>query len=83
MVTASPTSQAAGKVSANKASASEITAALQAAGVPNASRWAREVEEYRPYATDDSSFSKLRGELAKYNPSPDVVNKIVSALSLP
>jgi hypothetical protein len=71
-----------GKVNANTASMAEIQAALEAAGVPNAGRWAREVTEYRPYATNDPTFGSLVQNLAKYNPSPDVVNKIVSALSL-
>ena len=69
------------KVNANTASIDQIQAALESAGVPNAARWAREVDEYRPYPTDDPSFAKLRQNLAKYNPSPDVVEKIVSALS--
>jgi hypothetical protein len=69
-------------VNANTASVDQLQAALQAAGVPNADRWAREVDEYRPYPTDDPTFAKLRQNLAKYNPSPDVVEKIISALSL-
>lgn len=73
---------AARKVNANTATQGEIEQALQANGVPNAARWAREVVEYRPYPTDDPSFGKLRQELAKYNPSPDVVDKIVASLSL-
>ncbi|MCU1377948.1 MAG: hypothetical protein JWN29_931 [Acidimicrobiales bacterium] len=73
---------AVGKVNANTASMAEIQAALEAAGVPNASRWAREVTEYRPYPTNDPTFGSLIQNLAKYNPSPDVVNQIVSALTL-
>jgi hypothetical protein len=68
-------------VNANTASRDEIQRALEAAGVPNAARWAGEVVEYRPYPTDDPSFAKLRQELAKYNPGPDVVDKIVGALT--
>jgi hypothetical protein len=60
----------------------ELTAAFQAAGIPNAARWAREVEEYRPYPADDPTFAKLRAELAKYNPGPGVVDQIVAALAL-
>ena len=71
---------AAGKVSANDASAEEIAAALEAAGVTNASRWAREIAEYRPYPTDDPTFAKLRDELAKYNPGDGVVDLIVATL---
>jgi ABC-type glycerol-3-phosphate transport system substrate-binding protein len=73
---------ATGKVDANKASVAELQAAFEAAGISNAAKWAREVEEYRPYPTDDPSFAKLRSELAKYNPSPEVLTKIVAALSL-
>jgi ABC-type enterochelin transport system substrate-binding protein len=68
------------KVSANEASVNEIAAALAAAGVDNADRWAREVAEYRPYATDDPDLTRLRDELAKYNPAPGVVDTIISVL---
>jgi hypothetical protein len=70
------------KVNANSASIPELQEAFEAAGIPNAARWAREVDEYRPYPTDDPSFGKLRSELAKYNPSPDVLQKILASLSL-
>jgi hypothetical protein len=70
------------KVNANTASQAEIQQALEAAGVPNAARWAREVEEYRPYPTNDPSFAKLRQELAKYNPAPGVVDQIVATVTL-
>ena len=69
------------KVSANTATVDDIAAALDAAGVPNADRWAHEVEEYRPYPPDDPNLTKLRDNLAKYNPGEDTVNKIVSALT--
>ncbi|MFG1705382.1 hypothetical protein ACFLIM_19510 [Nonomuraea sp. M3C6] len=81
--TAAPASSGAsqaGKVSANTASESEITAALEAAGVDNAARWTREVMEYRPYAADDPNLTSLRDNLAKYNPGQQTVDKIVSAL---
>ncbi|MGE3857550.1 MAG: hypothetical protein AB7G21_11410 [Dehalococcoidia bacterium] len=68
------------KVSANTGSRAEIQAALQAAGVPNAANWTREVLEYRPYPADDANLTKLRQNLAKYNPGPGVVDAIVSAL---
>lgn len=74
----SPTGE---KVSANTASDSEIEAALSAAGVPNAARWAHEVVEYRPYPADDPDLKKLRDNLAKYNPGEETVDKIVSALT--
>ena len=70
------------KVNANTASIDQIQQALDANGVPNAARWAREVDEYRPYPTNDPSMAKLRQELAKYNPAPDVVGKIVASLTL-
>ena len=70
------------KVSANEASEAELVAALTAAGVEDPDKWAKEIQEYRPYPTDDPGFTKLRGELAKYNPGPGVVDKIVSALEL-
>jgi hypothetical protein len=73
---------AAGKANANTASHDELAAALTAAGVDNAERWAREIDEYRPYPTDDPTFAKLRGELEKYGPSKETVDLIVSALSL-
>lgn len=75
--------QTTGKVSANNATRAELTAALQAAGVPSAANWAREVEEYRPYPTNDPNMAKLRQELAKYNPAAGVVDQIVATLSLP
>jgi hypothetical protein len=68
------------KVSANTASEEEITAALTAAGVSNPGRWAEEVVEYRPYPADDPNLTKLRDNLAKYNPGQETVDKIVSAL---
>jgi hypothetical protein len=70
-----------GKVSANTASESEITAALQAAGVDNAARWTREVMEYRPYPANDPKLTSLRDNLAKYNPGQETVDKIVSVLT--
>jgi DNA uptake protein ComE-like DNA-binding protein len=72
---------AAEKVSANTASENEIAAALKAAGVSNAERWAHEVVEYRPYPADDPNLAKLRENLAKYNPGQETTDKIVSALT--
>ena len=69
------------EVSANTASASEIESALSATGVSNAARWAHEVVEYRPYPADDPNLTKLRDNLAKYNPGQETVDKIVSALT--
>jgi ABC-type glycerol-3-phosphate transport system substrate-binding protein len=80
--TASAAATSTATVSANDASVQELQAAFEAAGIANAGRWAREVAEYRPYPTDDPTFAKLRGELAKYNPAPGVVDQIVSVLEL-
>ena len=68
------------KVSANTATRAELEAALTAAGVPNAAKWANEIEEYRPYAADDPKLTQLRKALAKYNPSADQLEKIMSVL---
>lgn len=76
---ATATASAVQKVNANTATIAQIQAALEAAGVSNASRWAREVEEYRPYPADPT-WAKLRQELAKYNPGPGVVDQIISVL---
>ncbi len=70
----------AAKVSANQASEQELATAFEAAGIPNARKWAEEVTEYRPY--DEPTFAKLRRELAKYNPAPGVVDKIIATLEL-
>jgi hypothetical protein len=67
-------------VSANDASESDLVTAFETAGIPNAEKWAEEVMEYRPY--DEPTFAKLRDELAKYNPGPGVVDKIISTLEL-
>lgn len=69
------------KVSANTATAEEITAALEAAGVQNAERWTKEVMEYRPYDEADASLGQLRTELLKYNPSDDQLTRILSVLT--
>ena len=71
------------KASANNATAAQLQAAFEAGGVPNASRWVIEVQEYRPYPTDDPTFAKLKSNLAKYNPSADTLSRILAALSLP
>lgn len=68
------------KVSANNASEEELVAAFEAAGIANASKWADEVVEYRPYPTDDPNFTQLREELAKYNPEPGVIDQIIANL---
>ncbi len=37
--------------------------------------------EYRPYPADDPNLTKLRDNLAKYNPGQETTDKIVSALT--
>lgn len=70
------------KVSANNATAAQLQAAFEAAGIPSAAQWAKEVQEYRPYPANDPTMAKLRQNLAKYNPAAGVVDKIVATLSL-
>jgi hypothetical protein len=77
---ASPDTTASGRVSANTATNAELVAALTAAGVPNADRWAREIEEYRPYDTADTTLQKLQDNLAKYDPSAETLAGILAAL---
>ena len=72
-----------GKLSANNATEEELEAAFEAAGIPNASEWTHEVEEYHLYPVDDTDFAKFRGDLAKYNPGPGVVDGIIALLELP
>ena len=78
--TTGSSSSTAGTVSANDASQAEIAAALDAAGVANADRWADEVVEYRPYDDASEGFPRLREELAKYNPADGVIDSIIAVL---
>jgi hypothetical protein len=69
------------KVDANEASIDDLATAFEAAGVLNAERWAREVDEYRPYSgTDD--WAKLKQELSKYNIDDATLAKILSVLEV-
>lgn len=77
--TQSPSSPALTRVDPNTASVEELTAALEAAGVPNAERWAREVEEHRPY-NGAADLVRLRQELNKSNIDEATFAKIVSVL---
>ncbi len=74
---------AGGKVSANNATAEELEAAFAAAGVSNAKALAHEVEHNRPFAVDDTDFTKLRRGLAEHNAAPEVVDAIIAKLKLP
>jgi DNA uptake protein ComE-like DNA-binding protein len=68
------------RVNANDASVEELAAAFEAAGIPNAARWAHEVEEYRPYS--DDGWAHLRQELSKYNIDDATFEQIVATLEL-
>jgi hypothetical protein len=76
-----PAASAAGKINANTASQDELTAVFETAGISNASKWAREVAEYRPYP-DDPTWAQLRHELAKYNIDPTVLEQIIALLEV-
>ncbi|MFM2106229.1 MAG: hypothetical protein RL338_1261 [Chloroflexota bacterium] len=79
--TASPAASVpAGKVSANNASEEEIVAALEGAGVEDADEWAEEIVEYRPYADAEALEETLTEELAKYNPTQETLDAILSVL---
>ncbi len=79
VVTIPPAATAGGKVNINTASTSDLEHAFDAVGVTNARRWAREVDEYRPYPKDPD-YGKLRQELGKYNISPEILALIISTL---
>ncbi len=78
--TAKDTAKSTPKVSANTASEDAIAAALKAVGVGSPNRWAAEVVEYRPYATDDLGLAKLKDSLLKYNPTQKTLDQILSVL---
>jgi len=71
------------KVSANHAGVAAMTLTFQATGVSDARRWARRVEQQRPYPESDPSFAALRARLAPFHPSAATMERIVSALELP
>jgi DNA uptake protein ComE-like DNA-binding protein len=68
-------------VDANNASIDELATAFEAVGVANAERWAREVDEYRPYSGADD-WAKLKQELSKYNIDDATLAKILSVLEV-
>ena len=82
-ITKAPTTAttASGKVNANTATIDELAAAFTTAGIPNAEKWAAEVDEYRPYP-DDPKWGKLRAELGKYKIDPAVLEKIIATLEI-
>jgi len=60
-----------------------MTLTLQAAGVTRARTWAARIERHRPYPTSDTAFAMLRKQLAKYDPAPATMHRILAALRLP
>ena len=74
-----PPASTGAKVNINDASVADMEATFDAIGVTNANRWAKEVEEYRPYPKDPQ-FAKLRQELGKYNIAPKILELIISVL---
>ena len=72
-----------GKVSANNATVKELEAAFAAAGISNAKALAHEVDHNRPFAVDDTDFTKLRRGLAEHNAAPEVVDAVIAELKLP
>ncbi|MEP7161078.1 MAG: hypothetical protein ABI746_08230, partial [Dermatophilaceae bacterium] len=63
------------------ASVDQITQALTAAGVDNAARWAKEIEEYRPYTADNLSSTVTR-ELGKYGIDNATLAKILATVKV-
>lgn len=80
--TAAAAVAASGTVDPNNASAEEIAATIEAAGIDNADKWADEIKEYGPYDGSDAGWETLRGELAKYNASPEVIDQIIALLAV-
>ena len=70
-------------LSANNATRAELQAEFEAAGISNASLWAREVDGYRPYPEDDPDLTKLRTGLAEHNADPGIVDALIALLELP
>jgi hypothetical protein len=68
------------KISINSSSDKDIAAALRANHVDDPEQWARRIGEDRPYPTTDRNLTKLRQDLARYNPDPQTLNKIIATL---
>ena len=83
VVSGTLSAEPAAKLSANNAYRAELQAGFEAAGISNASLWAREVDECRPYPEDDPDLTKLRTGLAEHNADPGVVDAIIALLELP
>lgn len=70
-----------GTVSANTATAAQLVTAFTAHGVPTPDRWAAEVNEYRPYPTDDPTMAKLRTALVKERADDPTLAAIFASLT--
>ncbi|MDT7706291.1 MAG: hypothetical protein QOG20_1898 [Pseudonocardiales bacterium] len=68
------------KTSINSPSDKDIAAALRANQVDDPEQWARRIGVDRPYPTTDRNLTKLRQDLAQYNPDPETLNKIIATL---
>jgi hypothetical protein len=72
---------ATGTVSANSATGDQLVAAFTAHGVPDPMRWAAEVDEYRPYPTDDPAMAKLRAALIKEHADDATLTAIFASIT--
>lgn len=65
---------------ANGASNADLVACMTAHGVQDPSRWAGEIEEYRPYDDADATLGKLQTSLAKYHIAPAELQNVLASL---
>jgi hypothetical protein len=68
------------KTSINSSSDKDLAAALRANQVDDPEQWARRIGVERPYPTDDLGLTKLRQDLAQYNPDPETLDQITATL---
>jgi hypothetical protein len=62
------------------ASVQDISAALEANGVPDAQHWSKVVMDNGPYAREDANQTRLRSVLQRYGADGPTVDKITNAL---
>jgi len=77
---AAPAAPANCSADANAASGSDLVACMTAHGVAEPTRWAAEVEEYRPYDDADPTMAKLATNLAKYHITPAELQNVLASL---
>jgi hypothetical protein len=73
------------QVDANTSTAEQLVAAFETNGIADAQRWATEVIDHRPYATDDASggeFDELRAALAAAGLDQLSVDAVAASLSV-